>query len=284
MGSVFSIPPFHLGPMSRCTVNAALAVAGRRRNPLCLIASRRQIDAATMGGGYVNGWSTEEFAHYVRAQDAQGLIMLARDHGGPYQREEEKPLSLRGAMLAAARSYEADMMAGFKILHLDPEKAIERGSPGALQQFINLTIELMLAADSFAKLNKIMDVTFEIGTDEGVGEDFSLEDWTEFAAQVMAAARRTGTNLPLTFAVPMGTKVKEMRNVGGLVTGGAGVQAKWLDWIDGLQHIAKLHNLILKLHNADYLTTDQMAYFTATGVCCVNVAARIWRCGNQGPP
>jgi hypothetical protein len=272
MGSAFKLPSFHLGPMSLCTVNAALAVAARRRMPLCLIASRRQIDAGALGGGYVNGWSTEEFAAYVRARDPQKLITLARDHGGPYQRDEEKSLSPRGAMVAANRSFEADMMAGFKILHLDPEKAVERGSPGALQQFTDLTIELMLAADSFAKSNKITDVTFEIGTDEGAAEDFSLADWTEFAAQVMAAARRTGTNLPVTFAVPMGTKVKEMRNVGGLVAGGAGVQAKWVDHIHGLQSLAKSHGLTLKLHNGDYLSAEQVSYFTASGVNCINVA------------
>ena len=253
-------------------MNAALAVAARRNTRLCLIASRRQVDAATLGGGYVNHWSTEDFAAYVRAHDAGGFVTLARDHGGPYERDEEKSLSLPDAMAVAKRSYEADILAGLKVLHLDPERAVERGATGAIHTFTNLTIELLLAADKFAKSSGIPDVQFEIGTDEGAAQDFTIPEWSEFLSQVMMASQRHNVNTPLTFAVPMGTKVKEMQNVGGMIVGDEAVQQQWLEKIDGLRGLAKTHHLTLKLHNADYLTAQQIKRFTAAGVQCVNVA------------
>ncbi len=54
-----------------------------------LIASRRQIDSREMGSGYVNNWTTEEFARYVMNRDKKGRIILSRDHGGPWQNSRE---------------------------------------------------------------------------------------------------------------------------------------------------------------------------------------------------
>ena len=56
-----------------------------------LIASRRQIESEKLGRGYVNNWSTEEFAEYVRKEMIKIIkLYLCRDHGGPYQNEDER--------------------------------------------------------------------------------------------------------------------------------------------------------------------------------------------------
>jgi tagatose-1,6-bisphosphate aldolase non-catalytic subunit AgaZ/GatZ len=110
-----------VGPMSRNAVDAALAVAHRRREPLMLIPSRRQVEAAGQGGGYVEGWTTQTFARYVRDRDPDRLLLLCRDHGGPYQNPQERRLrhTAADAMACAAQSFREDIRQGFDLLHID---------------------------------------------------------------------------------------------------------------------------------------------------------------------
>ena len=104
-----------VGPMSVNCVDAAIELSNDFDIPLMLIASRRQIDSDEFGGGYVNSWSTREFAGYVIDRDKRGKILLARDHGGPWQSELEKEKILfRNAMDSAKRSYQVDIDSDFK--------------------------------------------------------------------------------------------------------------------------------------------------------------------------
>ena len=78
-----------VGPMSKNCIDAAIELAKEYCTPLMLIASRRQIDSEQFGGGYVENWTTKQFADYVIYKDTQKNIILARDHGGPWQNELE---------------------------------------------------------------------------------------------------------------------------------------------------------------------------------------------------
>ena len=60
-----------VGPMSKNCVDATIELASQHQAPLMLIASRRQIDSEEFGGGYVENWSTIEFAEYVRKNDVK---------------------------------------------------------------------------------------------------------------------------------------------------------------------------------------------------------------------
>ena len=48
--------------MSLNCVDASIELADQYNVPIILIASRRQIDSESFGGGYVNNWSTEKFS------------------------------------------------------------------------------------------------------------------------------------------------------------------------------------------------------------------------------
>ena len=111
-----------VGPMSINCVDASIELANEHNVPILLIASRRQIDSEEFGGGYVNNWTIPDFARYVINHDKKGKILLARDHGGPWQGSKEKDagLSLRRAMESAKSSYRADLESGFQVLHIDP--------------------------------------------------------------------------------------------------------------------------------------------------------------------
>ena len=89
-----------VGPMSKNCIDASLELASNHDIPLFLIASRRQIDSEEFGGGYVNNWTTKKFSNYVIDQDKKGNILLSRDHGGPWQNNQEvaSNLSLNRAM------------------------------------------------------------------------------------------------------------------------------------------------------------------------------------------
>ena len=54
-----------VGPMSLNCVDASIELANEFDIPLFLIASRRQVDSESLGGGYVNNWTTKEFSDYA---------------------------------------------------------------------------------------------------------------------------------------------------------------------------------------------------------------------------
>ena len=87
-----------VGPMSKTLLTAALSLAKERDFPLMLIASRNQVDSDEFGHGYVCGWDQDRFVKDVEAAAAavgfDGLVYLCRDHGGPWQRDEERAAGL----------------------------------------------------------------------------------------------------------------------------------------------------------------------------------------------
>ena len=78
-------PLLGVGPMSKNCVDMTIELANKFDVPLMMIASRRQIESKDLGGGYVNNWSTEDFADYVSQKDIKKNIILCRDHGVPFQ-------------------------------------------------------------------------------------------------------------------------------------------------------------------------------------------------------
>ena len=82
-----------VGPMSENLVETCIELAKEKDFPLMFIASRNQIDLKKFGGGYVGGWDQFDFADRIKKiakkYDFQDYY-LCRDHGGPWQRDEER--------------------------------------------------------------------------------------------------------------------------------------------------------------------------------------------------
>ncbi|GAA2230717.1 class II D-tagatose-bisphosphate aldolase, non-catalytic subunit [Streptomyces amakusaensis] len=248
-------------------MDAAIQVAYRRQRRLMLIPSRRQVETAAQGGGYVEGWTTESFAEYVRSQDPDGLILLCRDHGGPYQNPQEKlqRYSLGEAMKSAAQSYEEDIRQGFDLLHIDTSVDLDGVAP--LDDAIDRAVELYgQAVETARSLGR--GTLFEIGFEDQGGD---TNDPAEFDEQVSTALDRLkGAGLPLpTFIVAQtATKVMETRNVGALTIAPFAVATT----VRTLVGITSRHGIALKAHNCDYLTREQLTYLNAAGVDALNVA------------
>lgn len=261
-----------VGPMSVNCVDAAIELANENEIPLMLIASRRQIDSEEFGGGYVNNWTTAEFARYVIDRDKKGKILLARDHGGPWQSvvEKEAALGLRRAMESAKASYLADLAAGFQVLHIDPSVDIH-GQPD-IDEVLDRVFDLYEYCWSQAqKLGQ--EVIFEIGTEEQSGSTNSQEELDYTLNAVQQFCNRNRLPQPTFVVIQCGTRVMETRNVGSFDS-----PIRVADEIPAEIQLPKMieicnrYGVFMKEHNTDYLSDDALQWHPRLGIHAANVA------------
>ena len=261
-----------VGPMSVNCVDAAIELANDNEIPLLLIASRRQIDSEEFGGGYVNNWTTEEFARYVIDRDKKGKVLLARDHGGPWQNlvEKEAGLGLRRAMDSAKSSYHADIEAGFQVIHIDPSVDIH-GKPD-VDEVLDRVFDLYEYCWSEAQRRR-QEIIFEIGTEEQSGSTNSQEelDYTLNAIKQFCAKNRLPQ--PTFVVIQCGTRVMETRNVGSFDS-----PIRVADEIPAEIQLPKMieicnrHGILMKEHNTDYLSDEALQWHPRLGIHAANVA------------
>jgi len=127
---------YFIGPMSKNVVDAVIDFDG----DFGFIPSRRQVD---YNGGYVNNWTTGEFAKYVN-----GKVPIQRDHGGigqGYRFDDGMESFLHDSQ-------------NFNIIHVDPWKHHQSLDEGLKETVMNLT---------YIHLNS-SNVNFEVGTEESI--------------------------------------------------------------------------------------------------------------------
>jgi hypothetical protein len=255
-----------VGPISRHMVEAVVRAAYRHNVRLMLVASRGQIDAEALGGGYVENWSTEAFADFVRSMDEDRRVMLCRDHGGPWQRQSEvdENYSEDEAMVSSLASFLCDIHAGMTLLHVDTSK--DRNTPAdfntALKRLITLYGECHDSARSAG-----CSIGFEVGLES---QDSTIDDPGEFAEKLSYILRELAReSLPLpTFVVAQtGTKVVGATNRGEFLGRDNHVGA-----VRAMAEMCWKHGAALKAHNADYLNPVQFNGLVSAGVDAVNIA------------
>lgn len=261
-----------VGPMSVNCVDATIELANEHEVPILMIASRRQIDSADFGGGYVNNWTTEEFARYVTDKDKKGKVLLARDHGGPWQntREVEAQLGLRRAMDSAKSSYRADIAAGFQVLHIDPSIDIH-GKPD-VDEVLDRVFDLYDYCWTQAQqCNR--EVIFEIGTEEQSGSTNTQEELDYTLSEVKKFCKKNRFDQPAFVVIQCGTRVMEMRNVGSFdspirVANEIPAEIQLPKMIE----ICNQHGIFMKEHNTDYLSDEALQWHPRLGIHAANVA------------
>ncbi|MEE3227837.1 MAG: class II D-tagatose-bisphosphate aldolase, non-catalytic subunit, partial [Chloroflexota bacterium] len=261
-----------VGPMSLNCIDATIELANDYNIPLMLVASRRQIDSEVFGGGYVNGWTTPEFARYVIDRDKKGNVLLARDHGGPWQnnKEKEAKLNLRQAMESSKASYKVDIDAGFQILHIDPSVDIF-GVPN-VNVIIDRICELYEFCWSYAQ-RQGKEIIFEIGTEEQSETSSTLEELDYTLEVILDFCRRSNLPKPTFVVAQTGTRVMETRNIGSFDT-----PIRVVDEIPAeiqvpkMIEICKKSDVFLKQHNTDYLSDEALKWHPRLGIHSANVA------------
>ena len=261
-----------VGPMSINVINSSIELSNFFDIYLILIASRRQIDIREFGGGYVEGWSTSDFSNYISKKDKKNKIILARDHGGPWQNnfEIQKKMNLKDAMSSAKESYKADILNNFKIIHIDP--SIDIFHKLNINKTLELIYELYEFCYSFAKKNN-KEILFELGTEEQNHGLNTIEELDYWINKIKIFCKKNKFPNPFFIVAQTGTKVMELKNIGSFDSDVR--QKKQLPaeiQIPKITEWAVKNGLFIKEHNADYLSNDSLKWHPKLGIHAANVA------------
>jgi hypothetical protein len=257
--------------MSVNIVDAACELAAENALPIVLIFSRRQVEAAALGGGYVNHWTTEDFVHEIRKKK-NPYVFLARDHGGPMQGSYEagRNPSVDEAMDIARKSFEVDVEQGVQFIHIDPSVPIGKEKLGCATVLSRL-IELYGHVCELAK-RRNKEIAIEVGTEEQNGAIQDPEVLQELLEQTASFARQNGFPAPLFVVCQTGTKTMETRNIGVFESPLISARCRMIRRIQGMAELAGRYNCYIKEHNADYLSSDNLALRPYIGIKATNVA------------
>ena len=257
-----------IGPMSEIVIRATLELARDVQFPVMFIASRNQVDSIELGGGYVMGWDQMSFSNAIHRIAKQvgfdGLLYLCRDHGGPWQRDNEKAdkLTPENAMKKAKASYLDDLKAGFNLLHIDPTKDPHISGAVAMDIVIERTVELIeYLEEQIQKLN-LSPVSYEVGTEETAGGLISDEAFETFIKKLLSKLDSRSLPHPAFIVGQSGTLVKMNRNVGRFDP----------ETAKNLCRIARKYGLGFKEHNADYLPPEILKIHPELEITGANVA------------
>lgn len=258
-----------IGPMSSNLLKASFELARDEDFPLMFIASRNQVDKDELGGGYVNGWNQQTFAAAIKKvaadTDFTGLYYLCRDHGGPWQRDEERNahLSVEKAMHLAKESYLADIEAGFDLLMIDPTKdPFQMGKVVDLDKIIEWTVELLEFCETERKKRNLPEIGYEVGTEETNGGLTTTERYETFIKKLQAELSSRDLPMPSFIVGQTGTLTRLTEQVG---------HWNYANAID-LAKMAKKYGVGLKEHNADYMDDETLLLHNPAHITASNVA------------
>ena len=258
-----------IGPMSKNCVQATLELSKEDDYPVMFIASRNQVDADELGGGYVNGWNQFTFAQAVKevadeiAYDNQ--YYLCRDHGGPWQRDKERNdhLAVDEAMKLGKLSYKTDIEAGFDLLMIDPTKGpFEIGKVIPLDTVIDRTVELIDYCEKVRKEAGLPEIGYEVGTEETNGGLTSTEKYETFITRLEVELTKRGLPMPTFIVGQTGTLTRKTEQVGTF---------NFKNAYD-LAQMAKKYGVGLKEHNGDYLDDVTLLEHIPSEITATNVA------------
>lgn len=257
-----------VGPMSTNVIRACFEMAQEHNFPLIFIASRNQIDLKKYGGGYVNGWDQFDFVNNIK-QIAQEInfydFYICRDHGGPWQRDEERNahLPIDQAMAIAQESFTADIKAGFDMIMVDPTKdPFVSGKVVPMDFVLDKTVELIEFCENQRKTLGIREISYEVGTEETNGGLTSTEEYDFFLTELKNCLNKLNLPLPIFAVGQTGTLVKST------------IQAGRFNFTNAkkLSAMAIKHKVFLKEHNADYLDDASLLQHIPARVFATNVA------------
>jgi len=223
-----SRPLLAVGPMSSEIIEAVFYYSNFFRTPLMLIASKNQIDHS---GGYVNNWTTKEYMDFVkdmRGQYPAAKVKICRDHCGP-------GFNGNHDIKDVYRTIETDIQTGFDLIHID-----FCHFKGTKDEKLKASKEAVL---NCLKLNPKIEL--EIGTDENMGTNYSLPNLKEWEREIDFFQEFCK---PTFYVVQTGSLVMEINQVGNFNKSFTAQVSK----------LVRSKGLMLKEHNADYLSKDQI--------------------------
>lgn len=257
-----------IGPMSKPLLRASFELAKEKDFPLMFIASRNQVEIKELGGGYVCNWDPYTFVQQINETAEEtgfdGIYYVCRDHGGPWQRDNERAakLAVSKAMDIARQSYFSDLRAGFDLLHIDPTKDPHIEGIVPMEIILNKTHELIANVERERKERGLPPIAYEVGTEETNGGLTTSGAYTEFIGNLFAMLQKDHLPLPDFIVGQTGTLTRMTENVGNFDASIA----------SDLSKVARKFGAGLKEHNADYLSDFILHLHPLLGINAANVA------------
>lgn len=224
-----------IGPMSKNIVDTVIKYCEEKGKTMGFIPSRRQIE---FDGGYVNNWTTKEFANYVRSKTNK--VILQRDHGGPLQGDDVDN---------GIQSFTDDAKS-FSLIHIDPWKKVQQ-----LEMAANETAHYIEYCDFINE-----NCRYEVGTEEAI-RVYSPRDLDEFLKTLEKKLGPLFKKIEYG-VIQFGTAIQETKNVGFFD------KERALEMIK----ICKSFGLKTKEHNGDYLSNEEIKSRFELGLDSINIA------------
>lgn len=232
--------------MSADLVDVCLSYSKIHNHPIMIIASRNQVDADS---GYA--FTTRDLVAHINNHDdyRPDLVLLCRDHCGPYFSDLDQGLSLDAAMMRCYNTIKADIESGFDIIHVD----VSRVPPDRQEQCSHDLFKYALALDS--------EIMFEYGTEDNSIEN--LHSAADAMTHQISIANHYSNNVK--FIVSRTGSLVKHKQVG------------FFDSINNSYMAEAIHNAgyLFKEHNADYLNRSQINLRRDTGIDAVNIAPQL---------
>tara|TARA_A100001015_G_scaffold119671_1_gene132726 strand:- start:319 stop:1329 length:1011 start_codon:yes stop_codon:yes gene_type:complete len=237
-----------LGPMSLEIIDSLNYFSKKYKKKIMLICSRNQVESSKLGGGYVNNFSTSDFSNFVRKKN-NNLLIMSRDHSGPYKRDVKKNSNLKKEVDDCKISLLDDILNDFKILHIDTSKC-GNSKYEIAHELINFCNE------TAKKHNK--KIFFEFGAeDHGV-----LTNFKKFTKDAKFFSNYPNKQF---IVCQTGSLVKSVFQVGQFD----------IESVKIMKKIARDNGLLLKEHNCDYLTLEQIELRRQYGINAINIAPEL---------
>lgn len=168
-------------PNSPAVIKAAFRAAKRNNAPIMFAATLNQVDN---DGGYT-GMTQKDFVRVMKVEAKRnnytGPYIAAIDHGGPWLKDLQtlEMWPYEKAMDGVKKSYEAALLAGYELIHVDPtvDRFLPKGETIKIEVVAERTIELITHIENFRKARGLAPIAYEVGTEEVHG---GLADETVF--------------------------------------------------------------------------------------------------------
>ena len=219
----------------------------------------------------MSGMPPEEFSKYVYEKDKSQNVILCRDHGGPYQNENENKEnhSFKEVMENAKKSFSIDIQSNFQIIHIDPTENLT--SDLTIDEMLDRIYDLYEFCYFIAeKYNKQISVEISLGKEDGGISNLSEIEYG--VTKIKEFCNRKKLPMPLFIVIKTGNHVLETENVGILENIVVGKGVKEEREIEKMIKFCNKENLMIKEHNGDYLTDHALKYHPKIGIHGINVA------------
>ena len=142
----------------------------------------------------------DEFVKLVRMEAAavnfDGIYIVAIDHGGPWLKDKQRTekWSTEAAMDGVKRSFEAALLAGYDLIHVDPTVDINvpAGQTIDIRLVAARTVELIRHCETFRRAKGLPEISYEVGTEEVHGGLADERTFDTFIAELKARLAREG--------------------------------------------------------------------------------------------